>query len=278
MHMPMKLLVSLLLAMPLALSNQGPGGLTFTATLDAIKINGRAGQVVTRQFRLTLDPNQQRTHFKARVEDWWRSEDSKQSFYAEPGTLKRSCAPWVSLNPMESAIDAGGTLVVRLSVAIPVEPRPGGYWCALTVDQVPDPLSDTPGVGIRFLASVSTGIFVYLDPIERDARIVDLQVIDNEALIKVHNGSNTPIAIEGHVEFRAAGTETATASVDVPRRTILTEPTADGTLSVPLPPAANLPSGRYLVRAVLDFGADHDIGAEREVEIRRASVQNAPTR
>ena len=40
-------------------------------------------------------------------------------------------------------------------------------------------------------------------------------------------------------------------------------------LAARLPDAAALPSGRYLVRVVLDIGLDHYIGVQREMEIRR---------
>ena len=274
----MRLIAPLLLvALSVSPADQNPGGLSFTATLDSIKISGRPGQVVTRQFRLTLDPNQPRTQFKAHVDDWWRSEDGKQSFYAEGGTLRRSCARWVSLNPRESAVSAGDTLVVRLSISIPREIRPGGYWCALTVDEVPDPLADAPGVGVRFAASVSTGIFVNLDPIERAATITALQVSPNEALVRVRNDGNTPLAVDGHLDFLAPGSKTPAATAALPRGTILTEPILEGTLSTPLPAPDVLPSGHYLVRAILDFGADHFIGAEREIDIVRA-VGNVPIR
>ena len=150
-------------------ADQVPGGLSFSATLESIEIDARSDQVVTRQFSLTLDKNQPRTHFKAHIEDWWRSEDGRQSFYASPGTLKKSCGNWVSLNPVESAIGGGETLLVRVTVAIPPERAAGGYWCALTVDEIPDPLAPSTGVGVHFVASVSTGIFVYLDPVLRNA-------------------------------------------------------------------------------------------------------------
>jgi len=267
----------LLAALSISAADQGQGGLTFTATLDSIKLSGRPGQVITRQFRLTLDPNQPRTRFKVHVEDWWRSEDGRQSFYAEPGTLKRSCANWVSVNPRERAVTASETLVVRLSISVPVELRPGGYWCALTVDQVADPLAESSGVDVRFLASVSTGIFVNLDPVERAAAITDLSVVPDEASVRVRNDGNVPLGVEGHIEFFKTGSTTATASVAFPRGTILTEPVLEGTLRAELPPASVLPSGHYLVRAILDYGADHDIGAEREIDLVRAAA-HAPIR
>lgn len=264
-------------AAPIASSDlaQNPGGLAFSATLDSIKINARPNQVVTRQFNLTLEPNQPVTRFKARIEDWWRSEDGKQSFYAAPGTLKQSCANWVSLNPVESVVKAGETMRVRVTVSVPPERLPGGYWCALTVDEVPDPLASDEGVAMRFVASVSTGIFVYLDPVQRNAQIVDLQVLATATAVKVRNLGNAPIGVEGRVEFYRAGVEPPVAVTPLARTTVLTEPSADGLIQTDLPAATVLPSGRYRVRVILDFGGDHYIGAEREIDLAREAPAHA---
>lgn len=251
---------------------QSPGGLSFQATLDSIRIDARPGQVVTRQFRLTLDEQQKETRFKARVEDWWRSEDGAQSFYAEPGRLRHSCGRWVSLNPVEASVRPGETLVLRISVAVPAEMASGGYWCALTVDEVPDPHAADAGVGVRFVASVSTGIFVNVGEVHRSAKILDLDVFDDHAQVRLRNEGNAPVGVDGHLEFYAPGASAPAARVVVPRRTLLTEPSVEGTLIARLPPAADLPSGRYRVRAVLDFGGPHYIGAEREIELVRAAT------
>ena len=252
---------------------QSPKGLSFQATLESIKIDARPQQVVTRQFKLTLDPNQPETRFKAKVEDWWRSEDGTQSFYGEPGTLRHSCASWVSLNPVESSVKAGETMIVRITVSVPEEMASSGYWCALTVDEIPDPLELQSGIGVKFVASVSTGIFVNVGNVERSARILDLQVAGDTAIVKLRNEGNAPVGVDGRLEFYAPGASTPTTTVVVPRGTLLTEPSLDGTLISKLPSASQLPSGRYRVRAILDYGAPHYIGAERDIELVRVSQE-----
>jgi hypothetical protein len=252
--------------------------MSFTATLNSIKVNARPGQVVTRQFQLTLDPGQPRTHFKAKVEDWWRSQDGKESHYAAAGTLQHSCAPWTSLNPVESAVAAGESLNVRISVSVPREVAPGGYWCALTVDQLPDPLSADAGVGVHFVASVSTGVFIYVDPVDRRATIESIRTDGESAVVTVQNRGNAPLGIEGHMEFLRAGTSTPIATIDFPRGTVLTEPIVQGDLAAALPPPSVLPSGRYLVRVVLDIGTAQDIGAEQELNIARTASPNGAVR
>jgi hypothetical protein len=245
---------------------------TFTATLNAIRISAQPGQVVTRPFELTLGADQPRAVFTAHAEDWWRSEDNRQSFYAPPGRLRRSCGPWVSVNPMEAGVEPGGTLKIRVTVAVPNEVASGGYWCALTVDEAPDPAATDAGVAVRFLASVSVGIFVSIDPVERAGEIGDVAISGDEAQITLHNHGNTPLTVEGRVEFVPADADASTSVITavVPRATVLTEPARTTVLRSALPDVTQLPSGRYLVRAILDIGLDHYIGLEREIDISRA--------
>jgi hypothetical protein len=266
------------LALVVTPASQAPRPMSFSATLNSIKVTARPGQVVTRQFQLTLDPGQPRTHFKAKVEDWWRSQDGLQSHYAAPGTLQHSCAPWTSLNPVESAVGAGDTLNVRISVAVPRELAPGGYWCALTVDQVPDPLAADAGVGVHFVASVSTGVFIYVDPVDRQATIENIRTDNERVVVTVRNRGNAPLGVEGHVQFVRPGGSTPVASIDIPRGTLLTEPIVEADFAAALPSPAMLPSGRYLVRVVLDIGAAQDIGAEQEIVITRTAQSNGPAR
>ena len=258
-------------------ASQSPRPMSFSATLTSIKVNARPGQVVTRQFQLTLDPGQPRTHFKAKVEDWWRSQDGVQSHYAAPGTLQRSCAPWTSLNPVESAVTPGDTLTIRITVSVPRELAPGGYWCALTVDQVPDPLA-TQGVGVHFVASVSTGVFIYVDPVERQATILGLRTDADRAIVTVRNRGNAPLGIEGSVEFVSVATGQSVSTIQIPRGTLLTEPSVDGDFAAPLPAPSVLPSGKYLVRAILDIGTTQDIGAEQELIVTRSAPPNGSRR
>jgi len=261
---------SVLIACALAVTaSSHVAAVKFTATLTSIKITTRAGDVQTREFRLTLDRDQVKTRFTAHMQDWWKSEDGKLSFYDKPGTLNRSCGPWVTLNPVEVDVLPGATMITRLTVKVSSEAQPGGYWCVLTVDELPDPLAISEGVGIRFMASVSVGVFVYVGELHRAAEIMAVDVLSDSAVVKLRNDGNTPLGIEGRFEFIKAGASEPTAVVTLVRGTLLTEPIRTGLFSVKLPDAALLPSGRYMVRAIIDYGADHYIGTQREMNIER---------
>jgi hypothetical protein len=263
---------TVLAALALVLAWHAPvAAVTFTATLTSLKISARPGEVVTREFRLTLDRDQSKTRFKAHMQDWWRSEDGAQSFYADPGTLARSCGRWVALNPVETDVLPGETMTTRLTVSVPSELTPGGYWCVLTVDELPDPLALTEGVGIRFMASVSIGVFVYIGEQQRVAEITAVEVLNDSAVVKLRNAGNSPLAIEGRFEFVKPGATEPTAVVPLARNMLLTEPIVTGVFAARLPDSTMLLSGRYLVRAIIDYGVDHYIGTQREMTIERVA-------
>jgi hypothetical protein len=99
--------------------------------------------------------------------------------------------------------------------------------------------------------------------------VLALDVVGDRAIARLANTGNTPLTVEGRVEFIPSGASKPTASVDLPRNILLTEPIATGTYAAELPDRAQLPSGRYMVRLVLDIGLDHYIGIQRELELVR---------
>jgi hypothetical protein len=265
-------------AVVLSASASGPtSALKCYAKMDPIRVNGQAGQVVNRSFSLTLDKDEARTQFRVYTEDWWRSEDGSRSFYDKPGTLSRSCASWVMLNPVEATVDPGGTLQVRITITIPDTVKPGGYWCALTIDEVPDPLKVIPeGVGVRCLTSISTGIFVSVGALERRARVVEVRLQPDQALVKLRNEGNCPLSTQGRFEFFRIGESQPAATAAIARGLLLPEPIDTAIFSARYPSVERLPSGRYRVRVLLDIGLDHYIGVQKEVEIRREASAADP--
>ena len=57
--------------------------------------------------------------------------------------------------------------------------------------------------------------------------------------------------------------------VPFPRRTVLTERVVMATFRAALPDSSLLPSGRYLVRVIIDIGLDHLLGVEHEATLVR---------
>ncbi|HEV8578332.1 MAG TPA: hypothetical protein VGX68_04560 [Thermoanaerobaculia bacterium] len=266
----MKMIRATLLLLALLLLGRAPApAIQFSSSFESIKIDGRPGEVVSREFRLRLSPGGKRAQFKSRTEDWWASEDGANSYYRPAGTLPRSCATWITLNPVETAVEPGGTLAIRVTAAIPRGVKPGGYWCVLTVDEVPDPLTAPAGVAVQFLSSVSVGIFINIEPVTRAAEIRDVELARGQARLKVCNLGNAPLGAEGRIEFLRPGASAPAATAVIRRATVLTDPAPCRVLSADLPASSSLPAGKYLVLILLDIGVDHYLGVQKEMEIGR---------
>jgi hypothetical protein len=82
--------VTLLAATATILRPSTAGAVTIQASFAPIRMTAQPGQVLTTAYELKLQAGEPGTHFKVDVQDWWRSEDGQQSFYAAAGSLPRS--------------------------------------------------------------------------------------------------------------------------------------------------------------------------------------------
>lgn len=241
----------------------------FVSSLSSVQLRAEPGSVHFREFRLKLTDASEAALFRVKLEDWWQSADGRRSHYAPPGTLRSSCSEWVGIDPLEATVAPGGELVVHLAIHVPQRVATGGYWCVLTVDEVPDPRKAPAGIGAVFSASISTGIFVDVGAVRRAVRIAAVEFAEGEARVRVENTGDAPVGVEGRIEFLDPDGDSVLATVELARATALTEPERERILAAPLPAVSLLPSGRYRVRAVIDYGADHLIGAQRLLDLER---------
>jgi hypothetical protein len=128
---------------------------------------------------------------------------------------------------------------------------------------------------MRFLASISVGIFINISPIQRAARITAVEVSSECASLKVRNEGDCPLGVEGRFEFIKPGDSKPIKTIRLPSGTVLPEPIDTAVFVAKLPGADELPSGRYLVRAIIDIGLDHYIGVQKEMDIERHAPKAA---
>jgi len=237
-----------------------------------ISIQARPGQIVNQTFNLTLKKDSNAARFRAHVEDWWRSPDNNQTFYAAPGSHGRSCGPWCTINPIESTAEPGQTMTIKISIRVPDDAKPGGYWSALTVDEVADPLAPKPkGVGMKLKGSVSVGIFVEIPEIKRSAKITNVRINGNQAAVTLCNDGNTPLRVIPSFEFYKPGEDKPVSTLKIGAQPLLTDEHNTCEFGTLLPAEKDLPSGKYKVRVIVDAGLDYLMGAENEVEITRGN-------
>jgi hypothetical protein len=194
-----------------------------------------------------------------RLVDWDRTSQGITQFYA-PATLARSCALWMTFSPLRVTLSPGAEAEVRFDVQTP-KMAEGTYWAGLLMNMHEVRGVAQPGdVGIvrQFLVRV----FITVPPGTRTAQVSGMQV----------RGLN-PLGVE--VSFSNTGN---TLLSNVTGLVSVESSTGSQLFDSPLGPFDVLPGysvrqlvlgtwglhtpGFYLVRAVVDFGAEYLVAGQ----------------
>ena len=193
------------------------------------------------------------------IVDWDLDADGVTRFHP-PETIARSCAAWLNVTPTEFRLLPGAEAEVLVRVALPEDAR-GTYWTGLLVRIVTTDGEVEPG-GLRPVRQFFVRILQSVTPVSPDGAVRSVRV-----------GGLAPLRVE--VRFENAGD----AYLSNVTGLVTVEDRAGARLGeIPIPPfdvlpgasvdrvlswaAAPLRAGAYLVRAVLDFGADHLVAGQ----------------
>jgi len=196
--------------------------------------------------------------------DWDRALDGVTRFY-EPGTLERSCASWISLSQQASTLAPNAEIEIQFVIHVPEGVR-GTYWAGVLINV--SVVRETSEQGdIRLLRQFLVRVFVTISPTNQRGSVSDLQV----------HGVN-PLGIE--VSFSNTGD---TLLADVSGLIAVEFSTGVSLFVIPLVPFDVLPgytvrqfvlgdwglhtAGSYLIRAVLDFGAEYLVAGQSVIRI-----------
>jgi P pilus assembly chaperone PapD len=209
------------------------------------------------------------------VQDWDRSESGENRYYPA-GTLTTSCGSHVSVFP--SVLQLAPRSVQAIRVMVDSSAAIGhGCYAILFVDNPPPPRSSKTS-GVQF--SVRYGVKVYVEPeVPLSAEVTDVGVSDvkpsvaGDKLSAQAGGHSRQLDItykntgarqtmaHGAVEIRRPD-NSVVAKIDIPEFPTL--PGATRRLGVALP---RLPSGRYVLLALLDYEGAEIAAGQVELEI-----------
>ncbi len=199
------------------------------------------------------------------IGDWDRGEAGENRFFAG-GTQKGSCAALIHAYPLAVRVEPHALQSIRIALD-------GGAprtecWSVVFVEQAaPQAPSGRFGISYAF----RTGVKVYAAPIAsmRDGEI-DSVIVQREStggprqqlVVQFHNVGSAHETAHGTVEIRRPDNSIA-ARLDI--SDFPTLPGARRSIVLPLP---DLPQGRYVAIAVLDFGGPEVAAGELEFESR----------
>ncbi len=201
-----------------------------------------------------------------------------------PGTIPRSCAPWITLN--DEILELGPKETWRTSLRLEVPPgAEGSYWTKLLIEEISKPQPTRTVVDERtyevFLMQ-RVGIRVFEDVPGTEvvgARITNVGVHQDDddssrVLVSVENTGNTLLRCTGTVELRESGGTVVEILPLGPGGTFSIFPDSHRKLVAPF--EAEFPLGTYVALAIVDFGADHLVAGDTVFRVTADGVVPGP--
>lgn len=179
---------------------------------------------------------------RARIDEYWLSEDGTPQFTFAAANTPFSASGWVRLNPSTLTIAPGQTVGVRATTTVPADTPEGAYRCAVMFE------FDPPGLDLKaarkdmqFRGRVATIVYATVGAPKTAIELVDLQVLP------ARNGAHDVVATltnTGRGYTRTKGT------------VVISEPGGRTVREIPLPSVPVLPESRREIR-VSTAGSGH---------------------
>ncbi len=213
---------------------------------------------------------QEPIHIRAYVQDLVYLPDGSNDFLP-PGTTPWSCAEWISLKPNAFDLPANKEQVVKFQVKVPPEAR-GGYYGVIFFEVLTQ--SNRKDISSAAIA-VRIGTIVLVDvagTAEYKAKLTELSVTkvekDNVPALTlsciIKNLGNLLIRPTGTIRILdPQGREQTIMDLNPGKGGIFPGTSRRFILSLKKP----LKEGRYIVRALVDYGGEHLLGGETSFDV-----------
>jgi P pilus assembly chaperone PapD len=210
----------------------------------------------------------QRAQATLSIEDWDRSEDGGNRFFAA-GTMPQSCASSLKVFPLALNLAPGESQAVRITMdSSSASSRE--CWSVVLVETT---IPETNATGRTLLYRLRTGVKVYALPrgLTVDGQVADVSLhsatvagdqAQDTVEVAFQNTGTKHVVARGKVEIRRPD-NTTVAIIDLPLAYALPGSTMRVRASLPA-----LTGGRYVLLAVMDYGGAEIAAAQLEHEVR----------
>ena len=126
---------------------------------------------------LTLTNNAPaKTRLRVELLDFFIDQQATPQFgRALPSEADYSCRQWLSLNPMEAELDAGGKLLVRYTIRVPASAPARSYYCAAGFTTLPT-AEHASGIGLKTAVRIVTTFYVIVGDPAVEGEIKDIKL------------------------------------------------------------------------------------------------------
>jgi hypothetical protein len=235
-------------------------GLTVSVAEFSLSVD--AGETTDATFTI-LNDEPIAAWFRIESTEWDEDEDGVTVLRPD-GSVARSCASWILAGPLEGVLDPFAEVQVRISILVPTEAR-GTYWSGLRIARNPGGEA-IPAQGIAIAGEFLVKLYLTVPSGETDADVADLEVGGLQPLwvvVRLHNSGSVRLSgVSGVLSVKdASGAE---LSAPLPIVDILPGHSID--IRIDTEWRVTQP-GIYLVRAVVDFGAEYLIAGQVVVRV-----------
>ena len=209
----------------------------------------------------------------------WSLDQNATAVYADPAALPNSASPWTVFSPTAVSISSGQTHLVRVTVKVPVDAKPGVYRTGIFVQERPPatpPIAGTHMLYFRFRYMFT--LYVVVPPVTLRGELSDVSMqSEPEGIRLVYEAKNVGSrhlrpriswSIQNAQQEEITSARNEDFTVLLPFSTVATGPVV----------ASNLPPGRYELAAEMDFNDGAPVQAiRRTVEIlsKQETAQHA---
>lgn len=191
----------------------------------------------------------------------WDEDSDGVTRLSNPGTLERSCAPWLALSAPTHVLRPSDEVLVSCGVSVPAGAA-GTHWAGLLVAVRAIDEAAAQGSGINVAREFLVKVYVTSFPAVQAAAVTRVSVRGLSPLtvaFSVANRGQTRLDdVLGALSIQSPSGATL-AETPLPRLSILPGHSVN---AVVVTPWSLLDSGMFLVRTVIDFGADYLVAGQ----------------
>ncbi len=161
-----------------------------------VKLKVSPGEVITGSIKIS-NPSSNEVKVKVYVEDfkYIPPYDGSKKFLP-PGTIKNSCAKWISFSPVEFKLPPFGKRNVEYSISVPSSAK-GGYYAVMFFETALGQIEESPGSRLLVLGRIGSLFFVETQDSIKKANIDSIKTEGNSIKGIISNTGDVFINAKG---------------------------------------------------------------------------------
>lgn len=228
--------------------------------------NAQPGSEITQTISIDNPDPAHHIDVQAYFEDALLAPDGSV-IYITAGSHPLSLSEWASVSPIEFGLGPSSSQDVNYTIRVPSDAKPATYWSILFFESEPPAAADEPQ-GFSIATVIRVGHIIYVTvghpTLEGNIANISFDAAGRPGAVRItfQNSGDGLMRLNGHVEVRSTvGELLQVLSLD----DVASFPGATHDLVLPL--TEPLPSGEYVVLAVLDYGEASVIAGEGQVVV-----------